>query len=499
MTAEPGVDVQRCGEVIKCAGEEVGRELCGLAYRRQRGDVELVVAVMRVEVRHGGGALHVEHVVTRAQIDVEGLDAGVFNTHGHAESAQAGGGECADAVGGVGSVVGVDDVSASLAVQGEQCADSVHHTVDGRGGAADVESFVADAAIDGGGAGDGLDEEGVITRTSINYRDSGDGGLDGERVVAGTERDVQRAKARVGDDHWGRAAHWDAGTHAESGDGRGGEDAGLVRGTAGIIQVHRVISAAVDDEWETDLVQHTTSERSEAADVHGVRAEAKIDGGDIADGADVDGVTVGTRVHGGGGPGEGADDGEGVALVVERDSQRFHAGVGHGAGHAQSAQRAGGQRSGLAGGTGGINDDHRVIAAAGEVKVAQNVIERVGAADGDGVDAASEVEVRRGGAYPGDVDGVAPVGQDDVEGVEPAVGDAAAAESESCERAGGDGAGSAQRGGGVVEVGDGVGIAGDADGRLDVAEVAVAVGGGNPRGGIHRHVETEIDAVVAAG
>ena len=66
VAAGAGVDVQRAGDPVEVARQEV--RPVGEAVVRLRGDVDAVVAGAEVEVRDGARALDVEDVVAGAEL-----------------------------------------------------------------------------------------------------------------------------------------------------------------------------------------------------------------------------------------------------------------------------------------------------------------------------------------------------------------------------------------------------------------------------------------------
>ena len=215
--------------------------------------------------------------------------------------------------------------------------------------------------------------------------------LDREGVGAAAERDHQVLDRVVGD----------AGRHAEPGDRRRRQRAGVVGRVTAVIHIQPI--AAAGRGVAVDRQQHVDGIHSAAADVERVRVFAAVSRRQPADRIDVDRIVAAVAVDRGR-ANVRVLDGEGVAGRAQADVQRGERVVGDTAGHVQTADRSTGQRADVDAAVAGvvyvegIGPTLSVDSEAGTDSIQESGCSRSGIPDVDRIVAGPGVDDRFGAA-----------------------------------------------------------------------------------------------------
>ena len=293
------VDLEQRVDRVDAAGRSGSRP--ARQHRRQIRDVHRVAIGAAMDIDGAVHAANVEHVV--AGVAVEGRHTAASRT------------------------VDVDRIGVRLAIHHEH----VGHAID----------------VHGVGARAGVERRVLKRRGRRPVR-----AIDGERVAAAAQGDDQVLDGAVGD----------APAHTQSGDGRGGQRAGIWARVATVVHVEPVAatrrSVAVDRQHVTDVVADAVDvpvgvdvrardgARRIAADVERFVAGSAVDRRRPADRPHVDDVVAVVAVQVGD-PGMRAVNCEGVADRAQADVQGLERAVGDAAGHIEAADRRRGQSTGV--------------------------------------------------------------------------------------------------------------------------------------------------------
>ncbi len=326
-------DVKRAGDVIEVACQEI--RAGGIRESGRRRDIHAVVTGMRGEVGDRSGALHVEDIGTRAEVDIEGIHPVVVDA---------------------GDALGRRDRAGErryIEIESHGLAGQSSHEVDDELVTKTLGKAVAVAE--------------QFPELVSNLVGSGIPAQGGSPLAI--EAEPEAAGDRIHAEADGVVDRGEIGLHLQAGQRGPRQPAGVAIRVTAVIQIDGVrASAAINGQKAGEVREHAAGARGKGADVDRVVAGIAEDGGVTGNGADIDGVVAAAGINKGA-PGYRALDRESVVTRAEPDGDTFHLCIAHTGGeditldrglahHAEAVDPVGEKRADRGpGGAGAVHDE----------------------------------------------------------------------------------------------------------------------------------------------